>query len=37
MTDRDQQLVLYTAVPGSRDAESLELLRMVIAESLNAS
>ena len=37
LPDRDQQVVLYTAVPDSRDAESFELLRMVIAESLNAS
>jgi transcriptional regulator with XRE-family HTH domain len=36
LPDRDQQLVLYTAVPGSRDAESLELLRMVVSESLDA-
>lgn len=36
LPDRDQQLVLYTAVPGSRDAESLELLRMVVSDSLNA-
>lgn len=36
LPDRDQQLVLYTAVPGSRDAESLELLHLVVSESLNA-
>jgi len=34
LPDRDQQLVLYTAVPGSRDAESLQLLGMVVSESL---
>nr|WP_281373401.1 helix-turn-helix transcriptional regulator [Kineococcus aurantiacus] len=37
LPDRDQQLVLYTAVPGSRDAESLELLRMVVSGSLTGS
>lgn len=37
LPDRDQQLVLYTADPGSRDAESLELLRMVVSESLSVS
>ncbi|WP_106215383.1 helix-turn-helix transcriptional regulator [Kineococcus rhizosphaerae] len=36
LPDRDQQLVLYTAVPGSRDAESLELLRMLVAEPVRA-
>ncbi|GAB3228324.1 helix-turn-helix transcriptional regulator [Kineococcus gypseus] len=35
LPDRDQQLVLYTAVPGSRDAEALELLRMVVSGSLS--
>jgi hypothetical protein len=35
LPDRDQQLVLYTALPGSRDAESLELLRMIVAGSLS--
>jgi transcriptional regulator with XRE-family HTH domain len=37
LPDRDQQLVLYTAVPGSRDAESLDLLGMVVAESFKAN
>ncbi|MFT3889009.1 MAG: helix-turn-helix transcriptional regulator [Arachnia sp.] len=36
LPDRDQQLVLFTAKPGSRDAESLELLRIILSGSLNA-
>lgn len=34
LPDRDQQLVLYTATPGSRDAESLDLLRIILSGSL---
>ena len=37
LTDRDQHLVLYTAPPGSRDAESLALLGVLGAESFDAS
>ncbi|MDT8912786.1 helix-turn-helix transcriptional regulator [Amycolatopsis sp. PS_44_ISF1] len=33
LTDRDQHLVLYTAPPGSRDAEALALLNVLGAES----
>lgn len=36
LTDRDQHLVLYTAPPGSRDAESLALLNVLGAEGVNA-
>jgi transcriptional regulator with XRE-family HTH domain len=37
LTDRDQHLVLYTAPPGSRDAEALALLNVLGADSINAS
>jgi transcriptional regulator with XRE-family HTH domain len=37
LTERDQHLVLYTAPPGSRDAEALALLNVLGAESVNAS
>ena len=37
LTDRDQHLVLYTAPPGSRDAEALALLNVLGAETVNAS
>ena len=37
LTDRDQHLVLYTAPPGSRSAESLALLNVLGTESVNAS
>ena len=37
LTDRDQHLVLYTAPPGSRDAEALALLNVLGTESVNAS
>jgi hypothetical protein len=37
LTDRDQHLVLYTAPPGSRSAESLALLNILGTESVNAS
>ncbi|MET0446898.1 MAG: hypothetical protein ABW004_00775, partial [Aeromicrobium sp.] len=37
LTDRDQHLVLYTAVPGSRDAEALELLSVLGPEQVHAS
>ena len=30
LTDRDQHLVLYTAPPGSRDADALALLTMLL-------
>ncbi|HEY5399808.1 MAG TPA: helix-turn-helix transcriptional regulator [Trebonia sp.] len=36
LTDRDQRLVLYTAPPGSRDAEALALLNVLGAEGVNA-
>lgn len=36
LTDRDQHLVLYSAPPGSRDAEALALLNVLGADSLNA-
>nr|BFD86689.1 helix-turn-helix transcriptional regulator [Streptomyces sp. Xyl84] len=36
LTDRDQHLVLYTAPPGSRDAEALALLNVLGAECLGA-
>jgi transcriptional regulator with XRE-family HTH domain len=32
LTDRDQHLVLYTAAPGSRDADALALLNVIGAE-----
>jgi transcriptional regulator with XRE-family HTH domain len=34
LTDRDQHVVLYTAVPGSRNAEALELLSVLGTERL---
>jgi transcriptional regulator with XRE-family HTH domain len=34
LTDRDQHLVLYTAPPGSRDADALALLVMLGTESI---
>jgi transcriptional regulator with XRE-family HTH domain len=37
LSDRDQHLVLYSAPPGSRDAEALALLNVLGAESVNAS
>ena len=37
LTDRDQRLVLYSAPPGSHDAEALALLNVLGAESVNAS
>ena len=37
LTDRDQHLVLYTAPPGSRDAEALALLNVLGAEGVRAS
>ena len=37
LTDRDQRLVLYTAPPGSRDAESLALLNVLGAESVRVT
>lgn len=37
LTDRDQHLVLYTAPPGSRDAEALALLNVLGTDSVNAS
>ncbi|GAA3417900.1 helix-turn-helix transcriptional regulator [Streptosporangium vulgare] len=37
LTDRDQSLVLYSAPPGSRDAEVLALLNVLGAESVSAS
>ena len=37
LTDRDQYLVLYTAVPGSRDAAALELLGVLGPESARAT
>jgi transcriptional regulator with XRE-family HTH domain len=36
LTDRDQNLVLYTAPQGSRDADALALLKMLGTESINA-
>jgi transcriptional regulator with XRE-family HTH domain len=36
LTDRDQHLVLYSAPPGSRDAEALALLNVLGAQSFNA-
>lgn len=37
LTERDQHLVLYTAPPGSRDAEALALLNVLGTESINAN
>lgn len=37
LTDRDQRLVLYSAPPGSRDAEALAFLKVLGAEGVNAS
>jgi transcriptional regulator with XRE-family HTH domain len=37
LTDRDQHLVLYSAPPGSPDAEALAFLSVLGAESINAS
>ncbi|MEU0037863.1 MULTISPECIES: helix-turn-helix transcriptional regulator [unclassified Streptomyces] len=37
LTDHDQYLVLYTAPPGSRDAEALALLNVLGAEGVDAS
>jgi transcriptional regulator with XRE-family HTH domain len=36
LPDRDQHLVLYTAVPGSRDAQTLELLNVLGPEGITA-
>jgi transcriptional regulator with XRE-family HTH domain len=36
LTDRDQHLVLYSAPPGSRDAESLALLNVLGTDSAHA-
>lgn len=36
LTDRDQHLVLYTAPPGSRDADALALLSMLATESITS-
>jgi transcriptional regulator with XRE-family HTH domain len=36
LTDRDQHLVLYSAPPGSRDAESLALLNVLGTEDVSA-
>jgi transcriptional regulator with XRE-family HTH domain len=37
LTDRDQNLVLYTAPPGSRDADALALLHMLGSERSNSA
>jgi MmyB-like transcription regulator ligand binding domain len=37
LTDRDQRLVLYTAAPGSHDAEALALLSVLGTGSFPAS
>lgn len=37
LTDRDQHLVLYTAPPGSRDAETLALLDVLGTEAVGSS
>lgn len=37
LTDRDQSLVLYSAPPGSRDAEVLALLNVVGAQTFDAT
>ena len=36
LTDRDQHLVLYTAPPGSRDAEALALLNVLGTDTIGA-
>ena len=36
LTDRDQRLVLYSAPPGSRDAEALAFLNVLGAEGVSA-
>jgi hypothetical protein len=35
LTDRDQRLVLYTAPAGSRDADTLALLNVLIPSGLS--
>jgi len=37
LTDRDQRLVLYTAPPGSADADALALLHMLGTEGINSA
>jgi hypothetical protein len=37
LTDRDQNLVLYSAPPGSHDAQALALLSVIGAEGVKAS
>jgi hypothetical protein len=37
LTDRDQHLVLYTAPPGSRDADALALLNVLGTQSADAA
>ncbi len=37
LTDRDQRLVLYSAPPGSHDAQALALLGVIGVEGVNAS
>lgn len=37
LADRDQRLVLYSAPPGSRDAEALAFLKVLGAEGVNAN
>jgi len=37
LTDRDQHLVLYTAPPGSPDADALALLHMLGTERINSA
>lgn len=37
LTDRDQHLVLYTAAPGSRDADAFALLKTLRAEKWNTA
>ncbi len=37
LTDRDQHLILYTAPPGSRDAQTLALLTVLGPRKVNAS
>jgi hypothetical protein len=36
LTDRDQNLVLYTAPAGSRDAEALALLNVLGTQNMHA-